>query len=143
MEIIKGDKSHARQIRNLIVEMASGFGVQTPISDSLVREYLKTPSSHVILCQEEKHIVGMASYSRRPCLFHGGNAYYIEEVIVKEAYRGQGFGSLLIKEIIKNAKEDRCLEISIAVGHENKKALKLYKKLGFEDSSILLDQHFL
>ncbi|WP_036060131.1 GNAT family N-acetyltransferase [Leptotrichia wadei] len=71
----------------------------------------------------------------------------IFEVAIKKEYQGRGFGKKLLIESMKNLIEDKKnIEIKniyffknkflLEVNEKNKKALKLYKKIGFEEISI-------
>ena len=65
----------------------------------------------------------------------------IFEVAIKKEYQGRGFGKKLLIESMKDLIEDKKnIEIKnkflLEVNEKNKKALKLYKKMGFEEISI-------
>ena len=65
----------------------------------------------------------------------------IFEVAIKKEYQGRGFGKKLLIESMKYLIEDKKnIEIKnkflLEVNEKNKKALKLYKKIGFEEISI-------
>ncbi|HDN96200.1 MAG TPA: ribosomal-protein-alanine N-acetyltransferase [Thermoplasmatales archaeon] len=49
---------------------------------------------------------------------------------VKKEYRGQGIGSMLLKELLLKFPEVRRIYLEVKV--ENKKAIKFYKKHGFK-----------
>lgn len=64
---------------------------------------------------------------------------YISNVCVLLEYRGKNVASMMIKKIISLYRE-RCFnELSLDVLANNSGAIKLYKKLGFEQSSGLFD----
>jgi GNAT superfamily N-acetyltransferase len=57
----------------------------------------------------------------------------MEDLFTKETERGRGFGTLLIKECEKRAKEKGFSKLGLAVNHKlNPKAKKLYEKLGYK-----------
>ena len=65
----------------------------------------------------------------------------IFEVAIKKEYQGRGFGKKLLIESMKDLIEDKKnIEIKnkflLEVNEKNKEALKLYKKVGFEEISI-------
>lgn len=53
-------------------------------------------------------------------------------ISIKEKYWNKGIGNLLLKEIIKQAKNMGYEQIELGVFSDNKKAQALYKKHGFE-----------
>ena len=65
----------------------------------------------------------------------------IFEIAIKKEYQGRGFGKKLLIESMKDLIEDKKnIEIKnkflLEVNEKNKKALKLYKKIRFEEISI-------
>lgn len=59
-----------------------------------------------------------------------GRRIHLHHIGVKPSYQNQGFGKLLTKESLKFAKEKAC-QIKLEVHQSNKKAIEIYKKLGF------------
>lgn len=59
-----------------------------------------------------------------------GRRIHLHHISVKPSYQNQGFGKLLTKESLKFAKEKAC-QIKLEVHQNNKKAIEIYKKLGF------------
>lgn len=57
---------------------------------------------------------------------------YVSRLIVKKEYRNQGIGGILIDYIVDVIKNLGYSEISIGVDKDNKTALHLYKKKGFD-----------
>lgn len=60
-----------------------------------------------------------------------GRRIHLHHIGVKPSYQNQGFGKLLTKESLKFAKE-KGYQIKLEVHQSNKKAIEIYKKLGFE-----------
>ena len=58
---------------------------------------------------------------------------YFSRLIVKESYRRQGIGSILIDFLVTKAIEMGYREISIGVDKKNTDALRLYKRKGFNE----------
>ena len=57
----------------------------------------------------------------------------IEDVFVKEEFRGQQIGTKLISEIIKEAKKQKCYKLIATSRYAREKVHKLYIRLGFID----------
>ncbi|MEK7583522.1 MAG: GNAT family N-acetyltransferase [Patescibacteria group bacterium] len=57
---------------------------------------------------------------------------WLEEIMVDEAYRGQGLGERLSKELIEIARHQRVNRVYLSSGLHREAANKLYQKLGFE-----------
>jgi RimJ/RimL family protein N-acetyltransferase len=80
-----------------------------------------------------------ALYRKRPC---GCANLYIQTieklkhqclfvVIVDEKYRGQGVGTILLKSLMKKAREKFHIELIHLEVYEDNPAISLYKRLGF------------
>ena len=59
-----------------------------------------------------------------------GRRLHLHHIGVKPNYQNKGFGKLLTRESLKFAKEKGC-QIKLEVHQTNKKAIEIYKKLGF------------
>jgi GNAT superfamily N-acetyltransferase len=78
---------------------------------------------------ESKEIVGMASYS---FIYYTwvGKSLYLDDLYVKESYRGQKIGSQLLNKIFEVAKKENCKRVRWQVSEWNTNALNFYKKCG-------------
>ncbi len=61
--------------------------------------------------------------------------------MVRAAARGQGVGSALLETVIERARAGHWAELGVSTMLNNERAIKLYKKMGFVDESLLLEQH--
>ena len=57
---------------------------------------------------------------------------YLEDLFVREKYRGRGIGKELLGAVARAAVEDGCYGIHWEVLDWNQKAIELYKALGAE-----------
>ena len=65
-----------------------------------------------------------------------GKSMYMDDLYVKQEYRGKGIGSILIKKVIEKAKIDGCQKLRWQVSEWNKPAIEFYKKLGANIDSV-------
>ena len=56
----------------------------------------------------------------------------MEDVFVEPKFRGQGWGTKIIKEIMRLAKRQGCYKLIGTSRFQNAGAQRLYKKLGFQ-----------
>jgi GNAT superfamily N-acetyltransferase len=56
----------------------------------------------------------------------------MEDVFVSESLRGKGMGTQLIKEVIKEAKKQKCYKLIATSRLTKPKVHKLYKRLGLK-----------
>jgi GNAT superfamily N-acetyltransferase len=61
-----------------------------------------------------------------------GRALYLEDLFVREKFRGRGIGKELLGAVARAAVEDGCYGIHWEVLDWNQKAIELYKALGAE-----------
>ena len=61
---------------------------------------------------------------------------FMEDVFVNENYRGKGYGTELVKEIIKFACELNCYKLIATSRTARPKVHDLYKRLGFVEHGI-------
>ena len=61
-------------------------------------------------------------------------------ITIKESFRGKGLGKQLLTELIDFAKNEKQLEyVRLSVFENNKNAISLYDKLGFEKCGVIRD----
>ena len=61
-----------------------------------------------------------------------GPGMFLEDLFVREAFRGRGIGKALLAAVARMAVEERCYGIHWSVLDWNEKAIELYKALGAE-----------
>ena len=61
---------------------------------------------------------------------------FMEDVFVVEEFRGQGYGTKIIKSIIEEAKKLGCYKLLGTSRHGREKVHEFYKSFGFYDRGI-------
>ncbi len=89
------------------------------------------PLYWIILAENEDGIVGMSFYYIRYSTWKG-KCLYLEDIVVKEAFRGQKIGKILFEETIKAAKEMNAKLMTWQVLDWNEPALNFYRKFDAE-----------
>ncbi|NDV47300.1 GNAT family N-acetyltransferase [Paludibacter sp. 221] len=79
----------------------------------------------------ENEIVGYAIFFFF-YLSWSGKSLYMDDLYVKEKFRGEGIGTDLINNVIFFAKENNCHKLRWQVSNWNEKAINFYKKIGAE-----------
>jgi len=107
------------------------------LDQNVLGEMLKDPSIRVYILKRKGKVIGSATVQLRINLSLG----YIYDVAIVEQYRGQGFGSYLLKKCIEELCTFNIATASLTVTGQNKQALGLYHKLGFKevDTDIILE----
>ena len=87
------------------------------------------PFAEALLALWEEVPVGMVIFFHNYSTFLGKPGFYIEDIFVKESYRGLGIGKALFLECVRIAKERDCGRMEWSVLNWNP-ARKFYEKLG-------------
>jgi len=98
-------------------------GLLVPIEKSKIKPIF-------LVAEENKKAVGFVwAHLIQYGLFKYGT---IDEFFVKKEFRGKGVGSNLLKKSIKKLEKLNPKIILVGTEKENKEAIKLYQKVGFE-----------
>jgi GNAT superfamily N-acetyltransferase len=94
-------------------------------------------TGEILVLKVDGKTVGMVSllYSISTAL--GGKVAILEDMIIQEKFRAQGFGSKLIDYAINFAKRRNCLRITLLTDYNNEPAMSFYQKFGFEKSAMI------
>lgn len=87
-------------------------------------------SRHLVVSQSDQGIVGYIIF----WIIH--DETQLQRIAVKNDLRGQGIGSLLIREMIRMCALENVTQGSLEVRSSNDPALMLYKKFGFVVSGV-------
>jgi len=86
--------------------------------------------SSLLVAEKKKKIVG---FIWATFINYGFSKFgYIEELFIKKEFRNKGIGTSLVKNIMKKIKKEKVAVLFVTTGKKNKKAIKLYKNLGFK-----------
>ncbi len=145
MKIIirEAQTNDAPAIVHLIRELAATANETSAIAEAYVAEYLCSPKSTVLLAECDGQVIGLLSYSLRPDLYHVGNSCLIEELVVQQASRRQGVGSMLLTELLSRLAKTDCAEVSVAAIPDNTQAIRFYKRHGLVEEAVFLEKHFI
>ena len=113
----------------------------TPHRDLQVRglELIVTnPSVGGILVLElGRAVVGMVSLLSSISTALGGKVAVLEDMVIDEARRGQGFGTRLLGEALRFAQADGYLRVTLLTDHDKADAIRFYESFGFQKSPMI------
>ncbi|WP_028295596.1 GNAT family N-acetyltransferase [Olivibacter sitiensis] len=89
------------------------------------------PCWEAFVTEKDGRIIGLALYYVRYSTWKG-RRIYLEDLIVNEAYRGQGIGKLLFDEVLKETKRKKYSGMVWQVLDWNEPAINFYKKYNSE-----------
>jgi L-phenylalanine/L-methionine N-acetyltransferase len=101
-----------------------------PIYDKLLENEVK-----YIFMDERGMLVGMFKFF--PLTYRASHIAYLGGLAIHPAYAGKGFGLKMMQEIIDLARQQGYKRIELSVATENLGAIRLYKKVGFEEEGVM------
>ena len=96
----------------------------------LHRALFQDRRAEVIFALEDGVEVGFALYFHNFSTFVGRSGLYLEDLFVKPAYRGRGYGKALLKRLAKIAVERGCGRFEWVCLDWNRPSIDFYRSLG-------------
>lgn len=93
---------------------------------NIFKQELENSASKYICATYNNKIIGFAGIWI--CI----NEAHVTNIVIKKNFRGNGIGKLLLKELIKISNSLKLTNITLEVNENNKIAISLYQKLGFD-----------
>lgn len=91
--------------------------------------------------KEDGELIGMAIYFFAYYTWVG-KSLYLEDIFVREQYRGHKIGTNLLKKIFEVAREENCKRVRWQVLNWNSSAINFYRKSGAEINDTWLNCTF-
>jgi len=88
------------------------------------------PAAEVLIGEEAGEPVGFALFFHNFSTWMGRRGLYLEDLFVRPAVRGKGYGRALLVRLAQLARERDCGRMEWAVLDWNKPAIQFYLKLG-------------
>lgn len=90
----------------------------------------------IFVAREEGCVVAMATLIYTISTAEGGTAALFEDLIVLPGHRGRGIASSLVDFVVRQARKQGVLRLTLLTDMQNERAHRLYRKLGFADSTM-------
>jgi GNAT superfamily N-acetyltransferase len=88
------------------------------------------PAAECVLARDGDAIAGFALFFHNYSTFRGRPGLYLEDLYVRPAYRGRGYGKALLTHLAGLAVERGCARMEWAVLDWNAPAIEFYRALG-------------
>lgn len=118
----------------------SHFESRKDEKESLLR-YLSSVTIDVLVSRINRKIVGTCITIVRDVKQSAKKELYIGKLIVSSRCRGKGIGTLMIERCIADSVSKGIDLVTLAVDTDNKRAISLYRRLGFESTGEYLQYH--
>ncbi len=135
MEIIlrEGQKSDMASVLFLIKELArfekEADAVEVSVEDLERDGFGEQPLFKVFVAERNGEIAGMALFYERYSTWKG-RSIHLEDLIVKQEYRGEGIGKALYTKVLTYAHQQKLKRVSWEVLDWNKVAIDFYNSTG-------------
>lgn len=93
---------------------------------STLKSELQNTNSQYIVAKLNNEIIGFGG------IWKAVDDIHITDIVVKEVFRRQNIGSIILKQLIDLAKKQTITSITLEVNSNNIPAQKLYEKFGFK-----------
>ena len=120
-------------ILNLIKDLARYEKLQNEVTatEKILREQLfEKKYAEVLLARLDGKVIGFALFFHNFSTFLGKSGLYLEDLFVKESYRGKGYGKQILQFLAKLALDRNCGRLEWSVLDWNQAAIDFYKYLG-------------
>ena len=122
---IKIEKMNLNELQEILISDFDDFW-----SFSTLKEEVENENSSYIIGKINNEIIGFAGLKK---IFDQAD---IMNIVIKKTYRNQGIGTLLLENLILLAKDLNISTLFLEVNEQNKPAIHLYEKLGFEKLGV-------
>lgn len=125
IKIEKMNLNHLNELQEILISDFDDFW-----SFSTLKEEVENENSSYIIGKINNEIIGFAGLKK---IFDQAD---IMNIVIKKTYRNQGIGTLLLGNLILLAKDLNISTLFLEVNEQNKPAIHLYEKLGFEKLGV-------
>ena len=93
--------------------------------------------SCLLVAEAQQKIVGMCSAQLLVSTAEGGLKALVEDVVIAEAFRGQGIGRKMLAAVSKWAANKGVKRLDLLADRDNKNALAFYDRLGWKRTNLI------
>lgn len=134
LSIRPAQPSDVTHIYSMIMELAVFEKLEHMVvaTEALLHEGLfgASPSCEAIVGEEDGEVVTFALFFHNFSTFLTKKGLYLEDLYVREAHRGKGYGTAMLKKLAGIAVERNCGRFEWSVLDWNEPAINLYKAMG-------------
>ena len=135
MDFRYAERKDIRLILEFIKDLAEYEQMQDDVvaTEELLEEWLfEKKKAEVIFLSEDGKEVGFALFFHNFSTFLGRAGIYLEDLYVKQEYRGKGYGKALLKKLAQIAVDRGCGRLEWSCLDWNKPSIGFYLSLGAE-----------
>jgi GNAT superfamily N-acetyltransferase len=129
------------QLTELLMELFAleGDFVPDPVKQTRgLRLLLEAPNrGRIFVLKQNDTILGMINLLFTISTAEGGVVFLLEDLIIRQEYRGHGLGSRLLEHALDYARKKDVKRITLLTDRLNEDAQRFYKRHGFFESAML------
>ncbi len=91
----------------------------------------------VLVAEAKSKVIGMCSGQLTISTAEGGHALLVEDVVVSEAWQGQGLDHELMKALEQWAQARKLVRLQLLADRNNRAALKFYKTRNWQATELI------
>ncbi|NBQ84580.1 MAG: GNAT family N-acetyltransferase [Methylophilaceae bacterium] len=145
------ENASTQDIPALIALLAILFGIEADFQADVAKQkkglalLINHPENGVIKVAKNQtgQVIGMVSAQLVISTAQGSTSAWIEDMVIEEAYRGEGLGRALLDEALVWAKNKGATRAQLLVDTNNTPALGYYSHLGWESTQLQARKIFL
>lgn len=128
-------------LTELVMELFAVSGDFVPdreVQERGLRLILEQPSrGRIFVLRNKDQIFGMVNLLFTISTARGGFVIMMEDVVIHPNHRGQGYGSLLMDDVIAFAKQKQFKRITLLTDKISAESQEFFRKRGFEYSNMI------
>lgn len=118
--------------------MESDFVPDRDKQERGLRLILEQPSrGRIFVLRNDHKIIGMINLLITISTAEGGFVLLLEDLVVHQDHRGQGYGSKLLEHAIRYSREKGFSRITLLTDRSNEASKRFYKDRGFFESDMI------
>jgi len=98
---------------------------------------LENPLGCILVAEAKGKVVAMCSGQLTVSTAEGGPSLLVEDVVVREEFRGRSIGRQLMEQIGLWARENGADRLQLLADRNNLSALSFYEKLGWQTTQLI------
>jgi ribosomal protein S18 acetylase RimI-like enzyme len=120
------------------------FSIETDFTPDQVKQQrglqqlLESTGAQILVAESRGRLVGMVTMQTLVSTAEGGRGGLVEDLVVDSEYRGMKIGAGLLEQLQSRAQKMGLSRLQLAADKTNSAALEFYRKVGWEQTSLLL-----
>jgi len=133
----------AADIRSMVGLLAGLFAIESDfhfdavLQEQGLRQLLGDKQATLLVAEYEGTVVGMCTMQRLISTAEGGPVGLVEDLVVDDAYRGQGIGTALLASIEAEGVRRGFTRLQLLADLDNAPALQFYAATGWHTTSLV------